>query len=72
MGAYLHSQGYSHGFINNYVVPMCAAVWSVPKAQVGPPSATASCPGAQPCGARQTAQMGLPSVVLLMDSCADL
>lgn len=35
MGEYLKQQGYSQGFINNYVVPMCAAVWSVPKAQVG-------------------------------------
>lgn len=34
MGQYLQLQGYSQGFINNYVVPMCAAVWSVPKAQV--------------------------------------
>ncbi|KAF5839621.1 cyclopropane fatty acid synthase [Dunaliella salina] len=34
MGQYLQQEGYSQGFINNYVVPMCAAVWSVPKAQV--------------------------------------
>ena len=34
MGEYLQQERYSHGFINNYVIPMCAAVWSVPKAQV--------------------------------------
>lgn len=34
LGHYLKQNGYSHGFIYNYVVPMCAAVWSVPTAQV--------------------------------------
>lgn len=34
LGAYLSAHGYSAGFVDNYVVPMCAAVWSVPKAQV--------------------------------------
>ncbi|PNH10244.1 Cyclopropane-fatty-acyl-phospholipid synthase [Tetrabaena socialis] len=34
LGAYLAKHGYSTAFTNNYVVPMCAAVWSVPGAQV--------------------------------------
>lgn len=34
LGNYLSAKGYSRGFILNYVVPMCAAVWSVPNAQV--------------------------------------
>lgn len=31
---YLDSKGYSEGFKYNYVLPMCAAVWSVPNATV--------------------------------------
>jgi hypothetical protein len=34
LGEYLRAQGYSRAFTFNYVVPMCAAVWSVPNAQV--------------------------------------
>lgn len=34
LGTYLEKNGYSQGFIDNYIVPMCAAVWSVPGAQV--------------------------------------
>jgi cyclopropane fatty-acyl-phospholipid synthase-like methyltransferase/predicted NAD/FAD-binding protein len=34
LGQYLAAQRYSRAFIDNYVVPMCAAVWSVPAAQV--------------------------------------
>ena len=36
LGEYLRKHSYSTSFTNNYVVPMCAAVWSVPNAQVGP------------------------------------
>lgn len=35
LGEYLSSKGYSDGFRFNYVLPMCAAVWSVPNAKVG-------------------------------------
>ncbi len=31
---YLEIHKYSKSFIDNYIVPMCAAVWSVPNAQV--------------------------------------
>jgi hypothetical protein len=34
LGQYLDSNGYSEGFKYNYVLPMCAAVWSVPNATV--------------------------------------
>lgn len=34
LGEYVHQQGYSQAFISNYLLPMCAAVWSVPNAQV--------------------------------------
>jgi predicted NAD/FAD-binding protein len=34
LGQYLQEQGYSEAFRNNYVLPMCAAVWSVPNATV--------------------------------------
>jgi predicted NAD/FAD-binding protein len=34
MGEYLKYRGYSNTFLRNYVLPMCAAVWSVPEAQV--------------------------------------
>ena len=34
LGEYVQQQGYSQGFISNYLLPMCAAVWSVPNAQV--------------------------------------
>ncbi|MEW5297105.1 MAG: hypothetical protein WDW36_000333 [Sanguina aurantia] len=34
LGRYLKQERYSQGFIRNYVVPMCAAVWSVPNARV--------------------------------------
>ncbi|KAJ9507276.1 hypothetical protein QJQ45_006251 [Haematococcus lacustris] len=34
LGSFLHQERYSKGFIENYVLPMCAAVWSVPNAQV--------------------------------------
>lgn len=35
LGHYLDSKGYSTAFKYNYVLPMCAAVWSVPNATVG-------------------------------------
>ena len=35
LGAYLARHGYSETFKRNYLLPMCAAVWSVPNAQVG-------------------------------------
>ncbi len=35
LGQYLDQQGYSQGFRDNYVLPMCAAIWSVPNKQVG-------------------------------------
>ncbi|PRW60674.1 cyclopropane-fatty-acyl-phospholipid synthase [Chlorella sorokiniana] len=34
LGQYLELRGYSAGFRDHYVAPMCAAVWSVPNAQV--------------------------------------
>ncbi|GFR51020.1 hypothetical protein Agub_g13347 [Astrephomene gubernaculifera] len=34
LAEYLAKHGYSAAFTDNYVVPMCAAVWSVPTAQV--------------------------------------
>ncbi len=34
LGEYLTREGYSRYFVNNYVAPMCAAVWSVPNQQV--------------------------------------
>jgi len=34
LGEYLAKQKYSKTFIDNYILPMCAAVWSVPAAQV--------------------------------------
>lgn len=37
LGQYLTLRGYSAGFRDHYVAPMCAAVWSVPNAQVGAP-----------------------------------
>ena len=33
LGEYLALRGYSEGFRDHYVAPMCAAVWSVPNAQ---------------------------------------
>ncbi len=42
LGEYLKMNGYSQAFQDNYVLPMCAAVWSVPNAQVR--SATAVYP----------------------------
>lgn len=35
LGQYLTLRNYSAGFRDHYVAPMCAAVWSVPNAQVG-------------------------------------
>lgn len=35
LGEYLQKQGYSRGFTDNYLLPMCACVWSVPNSQVG-------------------------------------
>ncbi|GLI66534.1 hypothetical protein VaNZ11_010410 [Volvox africanus] len=34
LSQYLKKHNYSTAFVNNYIVPMCAAVWSVPNAQV--------------------------------------
>lgn len=34
LGTYLERHGYSEAFKRNYLLPMCAAVWSVPNAQV--------------------------------------
>ena len=34
LGAYLARRGYSEAFKRSYLLPMCAAVWSVPNAQV--------------------------------------
>ena len=34
LGQYLQLRGYSETFRTCYVLPMCAAVWSVPEAQV--------------------------------------
>jgi predicted NAD/FAD-binding protein len=36
LGEYLEKECYSKSFTQNYVLPMCAAVWSVPNAQVSP------------------------------------
>lgn len=36
LGVYLEKGGYSKAFISNYLLPMCAAVWSVPNNQVSP------------------------------------
>lgn len=36
LAEYLKANRYSAAFTNAYVVPMCAAVWSVPNAQVRP------------------------------------
>ena len=33
---YVRREGYSEAFIRSYLLPMCAAVWSVPNAQVDP------------------------------------
>lgn len=35
LGEYLDENGYSEAFRRNYLLPMCAAVWSVPNKQVG-------------------------------------
>ena len=34
MGEYLRRNRYSSAFIQNYLLPMCAAVWSVPNEKV--------------------------------------
>ena len=36
LGEYVRREGYSEAFIRSYLLPMCAAVWSVPNAQVDP------------------------------------
>ena len=36
LGEYVQREGYSEAFIRSYLLPMCAAVWSVPNAQVDP------------------------------------
>lgn len=36
-GEYLRLRRYSQPFVRHYFLPMCAAVWSVPEAQVGNP-----------------------------------
>jgi predicted NAD/FAD-binding protein len=33
LGQYIHDKGYSGAFVSHYLLPMCAAVWSVPNAQ---------------------------------------
>ena len=43
LGAYLERHRYSEAFKRNYLLPMCAAVWSVPNAQVGPEAVTVIC-----------------------------
>lgn len=43
LGHYLDSKGYSTAFKYNYVLPMCAAVWSVPNATVGASAACRKC-----------------------------
>jgi len=35
LGEFLQGQGYSDEFVGNYLVPMAAAIWSAPPAQVG-------------------------------------
>ena len=44
LGEYLQSNGYSDAFVHNYILPMCAAVWSMPSSKVSsvPPSSFAS------------------------------
>ncbi|EIE24233.1 cyclopropane fatty acid synthase [Coccomyxa subellipsoidea C-169] len=34
LGQYIREKGYSRAFVTQYLLPMCAAVWSVPNAQV--------------------------------------
>lgn len=34
LGHYIQKKGYSNAFVSNYLLPMCAAVWSVPNKQV--------------------------------------
>ena len=34
LGEYLRSNGYSEAFVHNYILPMCAAVWSMPSSKV--------------------------------------
>jgi hypothetical protein len=34
LGQYIKEKGYSRAFVSHYLLPMCAAVWSVPNAQV--------------------------------------
>lgn len=36
LGQYVREKGYSRAFVSQYLLPMCAAVWSVPNAQVSP------------------------------------
>lgn len=36
LGDYLHGNGYSDAFIQQYILPMCAAVWSMPSSKVRP------------------------------------
>ena len=40
MGEYLRKNKYSNAFIQNYLLPMCAAVWSVPNEKVRLPCAS--------------------------------
>ena len=35
VGEYLKQNHYSKGFVYNYFLPMCAAVWSAPNSKVG-------------------------------------
>jgi hypothetical protein len=35
LASYLQQHGYSDAFRRHYLLPMCAAVWSVPNSQVG-------------------------------------
>lgn len=44
LGEYVRQQGYSQAFNRDYLLPMCAAVWSVPNAQVSPSCLLASFP----------------------------
>lgn len=34
LGDYLHKQGFSHAFVNRYILPMAAAIWSTPAARI--------------------------------------
>ena len=54
LGQYLELRRYGTAFRENYVVPMCAAVWSVPSAQVRavPGWLDASQPASQPAAQR--------------------